>query len=445
MDNVTWTSTFADPRVLLFTAGAALLAGLLTGLAPALHAGRGDIAATLKAGSREGTYQRSRTRIALLVLQGALSVVLLVGAGLFVRSLRNVQTLDLGYDADRVLFVSLQMRGLKVEGDANAQLRQRLVEQAQALPYVERAARTVSVPFWMSIVQDLSVPGIDSVSRLGTFYYHAVSGDYFSTMGTPIRKGRAIATTDTKSSPKVIVVSESMAKKLWPGKEALGQCVKVGADTMPCSEVIGVAQDIKRQSLSKEDGLQYYISVEQSENRGGGLFVRTRGHAPPYAEQLRRELQKSMPGVSYVTITPLEEILGSQTRAWKLGATMFTVFGALALLVAAVGLYSVISYNVAQRTHELGVRVALGAQSGDLTRLIVGEGVRLAVAGVAIGTAIAWAAGRWVGPLLFDVSPRDPMVFGVVVVTLMVVAVGASVFPALRAARVDPLSALRAD
>jgi predicted permease len=446
LENVDWPSAFGDARVLLFTGGAAIVAGLLTGIAPAFHAGRGDIASTLKAGAREGTYQRSRTRLSLLIVQGALSVVLLVGAGLFVRSLRNVQTLDLGYDGTRVMYAEVKMRGVKLDSTGSDALRQRLLDAARSLPFVESASRTVTVPFWISMTQDLYVAGIDSVSRLGDFYSHVVSPEYFETMGTALRRGRAFTAADVPNAPRVMVVSESMGRKLWPAGDPIGQCVRIGADTMPCTSVVGVVQDTKRGSLSEDDGLQYYLPIEQlGSGQGGGLFVRARGDATPWTDALRRELQKAMPGVSYVTVTPLEEILGSQTRSWKLGATMFTVFGLLALLVAAVGLYSVIAYNVAQRTHELGVRVALGAQSPDVVRLVVGEGVRVSVIGIAIGSVVALGAARYVGPLLFDVSPKDPVVFSIVAAVLLAVALLASFVPALRASRVDPSVALRAD
>ena len=446
LENVEWTNTFGDTRVLAITMVAALVAGLLTGLAPAMHAGRGDIAAALKAGAREGTYQRSRTRVALLVMQGALSVVLLVGAGLFVRSLHNVRALDLGYDGSRVAYVEPHMRGVKLDSIQSRELRRRLIDAATALPYVEAGSRTVTVPFWSSITMDLHVAGIDSVDRLGDFYFHAVSPDYFRTMGTRIQRGRAFTPSDARNAPLVMVVSESMAKKLWPAQDAIGQCVKLGEDTVPCTHVVGIAQDIKRESLSEDAGLQYYIPIDQRESGiGGGLFIRARGNATSYSEQIRRELQKAMPGASYVTVTPLDEILGSQRRSWTLGATMFTVFGALALLVAAVGLYSVIAYNVAQRTHELGVRIALGASSPDVVRLVVSEGLRVSVMGIGIGTIVALAAARYVGPLLFGVSPRDPVVLAGVATILVAVAVLASVLPAWRASQVDPSVALRAD
>ena len=443
--NVDWPNTFGDGRVLAFTVAATVVAALLTGLAPALHTGRGDLASTLKAGAREGTYQRSRLRVALLVTQGALSVVLLVGAGLFVRSLQNVRTLDLGYDGGQVLYADVRMRGVRLDSIRSEALRHELLRRATGLPFVESAARTVAVPFWSSITEDLYVAGIDSVDRLGDFYYNAVSSDYFRTMGTDLRRGRVFTARDTRGSPRVMVVSESMGRKLWPGRDAIGQCVRIGADTMPCTEVVGVVADIRNRLLG-DVGSQYYLPIDQlARGMGGGVFVRARGDVTDQVETVRRELQKAMPGASYVTITPLEDIVGRETRSWKLGATMFSVFGVIALLVAAVGLYSVIAYNVAQRTHELGVRVALGARTPDVVRLVVGEGLRVSLAGIALGTITALIAVRWVGSLLFGVSPKDPAVFSLVAVTLLLVGIVASIVPAWRASRVEPSVALRSD
>jgi ABC-type antimicrobial peptide transport system permease subunit len=243
----------------------------------------------------------------------------------------------------------------------------------------------------------------------------------------------------------VAVVSENMARALWPGKDAIGQCMKVSADTMPCTYVVGIAENIKEQSLDADPGYYYYLSVRQFRPHLGGLFVRTRGDAAKLQEAVRRRLQREMPGASYVTITPFSEIIGSQKRSWHLGATMFAAFGLLAMVLAAVGLYSVLAYNVAQRMHELGVRRALGAQAADVVRLVVSDGLRLAAVGVAIGAGAAFWAGKWVQPLLFNVSSKDPAVFGVVAATLVAVAVAASWVPAMRASRVDPNVALRAE
>jgi len=435
-------SVMSDTRTLLFGGVAALCAGLLTGLAPALtqHA---DVAGELKAGAREGTFQRSRVRIALLVLQGALSVVLLVGAGLFVRSLRHVRVIPLGYDVDPVLLVDLNLRGMQLDSARNVALRRELLETAQAIPGVEHASRQLTVPFWFTWDLDLHVAGIDSVGRLGEFYLNAVTPEYFATAGTRILRGRGIEAQDGEHAPRAMVVSQAMAKALWPGRDPIGQCVKVGADTAPCSYVVGIAENIRSQQLGDDPGLFYYLSTAQWHPEQGGLFIRTRGDAARSAETIRRALQRVMPGAAYVTVTPLREILGEQTRSWQLGATMFLAFGALALALAAIGLYSVMAYTVSQRTQEMGVRATLGAQQRDLVKLVLNESLRVGVVGIVIGVMIALAAGQWVGPLLFQESPHDPLVFGLVAVVLLGTTVVASFVPSRRAARVDPMVALR--
>jgi len=436
---------FRDPRTLLFTALAALAVGLITGLAPVFQARKASLTNDLRSGSREGTFHRSRLRTGLLLLQGALSVVLLVGAGLFVRSLRNVQAVDLGYDVDPVLLVNLNMRGVTIDSAKSIELRQRLLEVAKSIPGVENASRQTAVPFWSMWNMTLFVAGIDSVHRLGQFDLNSVSPEHFETIGTRIVRGRGITNEDGPNAPLAAVVSENMGKVLWPGKDPIGQCMKINADTMPCTFVVGIAENIKEQSLAADSGYYYYLSAMQRSPQQGGLFVRVRGDGEKMKEAVRRRLQQEMPGASYITITPFAEVIGSQMRSWHLGATMFAAFGGLALILAAIGLYSVIAYNVAQRTHELGVRVALGAQSRDVIRLVVTDGLRIAAAGVVIGAALAYWASKWVAPLLFSVSPRDPGVFALVATTLIGVAIAASWIPARRASRVDPNVALRSD
>jgi ABC-type antimicrobial peptide transport system permease subunit len=216
-------------------------------------------------------------------------------------------------------------------------------------------------------------------------------------------------------------------------------------DTVPCRYVVGVAEDIHSQSIEPESKLYfYYMPAAQWQPQVGGLFVRS-SNAKQLAEPLRKRLQQEMPGASYVTVGRLGDFVDAQMRPWVIGATLFTAFGALALILAAVGLYSVIAYNVTQRTHEMGVRVALGAQPRDVIRLIVNEGLRIVLPGVALGAVLALVAGRWIAPLLFQVSPKDPPVLVGVVTILVAVATVASWLPARRAARVDPNEALRAD
>jgi predicted permease len=435
-----------DGRTVVVALAVAVAAGLATGLAAALLAGRGDLAPSLRGGARGGTSPRSRARSALLVVQGALSVALLVGAGLFVRSVAHVQALRLGFDADSVLVVSTNLRGTALDDSARARLGLTLLEAARATPGVERAAWVNSVPFWRTNATRLFVEGVDSTDRLGQFTYLTTTPDYFRTMGTRIVRGRPLTDEDRGGAPRVMVVSESMARALWPGRDPLGRCVRVFADTMPCATVVGVAEDIVQESLTATTRLHYYLPIAQFWPAGGeALLIRTRGDPARAAEPLRRALQRVMPGQAYVVARPLGELADGARRSWRLGAAMFAAFGVLAVLVAAVGLYGVIGYDVARRAHELGVRVALGARAADVARLVVGEGARLTIAGIAAGAGIALAAGRWLQPLLFRESAADPVVYGAVAAAMLVVALVASASPALRAARTDPNAVLRAE
>jgi putative ABC transport system permease protein len=439
-------AVLSDPRTLLFAGIAVVFVAVLTGLAPALHSGRGELTLALKSGAREGSYHRSRTRAALLVFQGALSMVLLVGAGLFVRSLSQVRALDLGYDVDRLLWVGVEERGEKLTEAEKTALRDRIAEAARRIPGVENASRAVTVPYWMSWDEGIFVAGHDTaaINRMGRFLIQAAEPEYLETMGTRLLQGRFIEPSDTKDSRKVMVVSASMAKALWPAGNPLGQCVWVGADTMPCTEVVGVAEDVRAdENFSSDNQFYYYRPIAQGAVDQGGLFVRTRANAERLGETVRKALQPLMPGAGYVTTRPFAEIFAPQIKSWRLGATMFVAFGGLALLLAVIGLYSVISYNVAQRTQELGVRVALGAQAGHVIRLVMSEGFRLTLIGLVLGGAVALYAGRWVAPLLFKVKPADPLVLASVSIALFLAAMGASLLPALRAARVDPNLALR--
>ena len=437
------TSVLANERTLLFTGMAALITGLLTGLVPALRVLRPDLATDLKAGTREGTHQRSRTRAVLLVAQCALSASLLVGAGLFVRSLSHVRDVRLGYDVDPVLIVDVNMRGVQLDSARQVALRRDLLDVTRTIPGVLRATPRVSAPFWGSYSVSLYIAGIDSVRRLGRFNLNAVGPEYFTTMGTRLLRGRGISDQDVAGAPGAMVVSQGMASVLWPGRDAIGQCVHVRFETAPCTYVVGVAENIKFEELGDDPTFSYYLSSAQWYPQNGGLFVRTAGPARQVVESVRRRLQQVMPGASYVTVMPFADVLGQQTRSWHLGATMFLVFGTLALALAAIGLYSVLAYNVAQRTQELGVRAALGAEQRDLIGLVVRDGFAFVAAGIVIGVAIALAGGQRLGPLLFQESPHDPLVFGFVVGALLGVTALASFVPAHRAARIDPMIALR--
>ena len=446
VDTTSRLDLITDVRTLAFAFVAALLTGVLTGGAPVLFSLRRDLAPTLKLGSRQGTYDRSALRIGLLVMQGALSMVLLVGAGLFVRSLSNVRDLRIGYDAERVLVVFRNLRGADLTDSANVQLGRKLLSAAQGMPDVESAAWVSSVPFYTTSSTALFVPGIDSVRRLGEFSYQQSTTDYFKTIGTRIIRGRGFTADDRATSPRVAVVSQGMARVLWPNADAIGQCMHVGRDTMPCTTVVGVAEDVMHDDLVEKHHYRYYLPIEQFRPLSGyAVLLRMRGDPATASDRVRRTMQAVMPGETYVNVRAFSDMVETQRRSWQVGATMFVALGGLALVVAAIGLYGVISYNVAQRMHELGVRVALGAQAANVVRLVVGQGLRFAVFGVVIGGVLALVAARWVQPLLFDQSATDIRVFGLVGAVLLGVALLATSIPARRATKVDPISVLKSE
>jgi predicted permease len=438
-----------DWRMLGIVAGLVLGSGLLAGLAPALLSGRGDLAPKLRGGARGGVAHRSRLRAGLLIMQGALSAVLLIGATLFVRSLQHVRHFRLGFDAENVFVVTGNLRGYALDSTSRFALQRDLLARAQATPGVASAAIVNSIPLWSTSSTSLFVSGIDSVEKLGRFTYQVASTDFFKTIGTRVLRGRPFLASDAQGSSLVMVVSEGMARVLWPGEDALGKCVHIQKASAPCTTVVGVAEDLVQQSdqLTDQKRFAYYLPLAQSPSSGRyvRLMVKMKPEAATQSEFLRRSLQSVMPGPSYVTLRPMDEAVGSLQRSWRLGANLFTLFGVLALIVAAVGLYGVIAYNVSQRMHELGVRVALGAQAKDILSLIVGQGTRFALAGVVTGSVLAFFASRWVQPLLFQQSARDPVVFALVGAIMLLVAIAACASPARRAAAADPNAALRAE
>ena len=438
------STVFGDERTLLVAIAIAALAAVATGLAPVLDALNTDLSRSL-AGAGRDTGARSRGRGALLVVQSALSVVLLVGAGLFVRSLVRVRALRLGYDVDPVLLVMVQQRGATLDSSGRMGLESRLVDQARSLPGVIDATIVSSVPFWGFEGRALYVTGVDSVDILGNFDLQAVSPGYFSTVGTRILRGRPFDQRDAATSGPVTIVSEGMARALWPGQEPLGKCIRVAERTAPCASVVGVAEDLRLHTLRDARDYIYYLPITQFAMPTGMLFVRVDGAAPNYVQLLRRHLQAVMPGPAYVTVQPFRDVIDPAMRSWQIGATIFVAFGVLALALASVGLYSVIAYGVAQRQREIGVRIALGASPAMVVRLVVGGGVRLAALGIALGAAVALVAGRGVAALLFQETPNDPVVYAIVAAALLAFTLVATAAPALSAARVDPNLSLRSD
>ena len=437
-----------DWRMLAVVFCLVLVSGVLAGLAPALLVGRGDLAPALRGGSRGGVATRSRLRGGLLVMQAALSVALLIGASLFVLSLDHVKRYPLGYDDRNVLVVFANMRGQAIDSVGRLVLRRDLLARAQATPGVSSAAVVTSIPLMSTSSTRFYVPGIDSVGRLGRFTYQVTTPDYFRAFGTRIVRGRGFIDRDRDGSELVVIVSESMAKTLWPSREALGQCIKVRSETAPCRTVVGIADDIVQEpaQLQATNRNAYYLPLGQFQPQNSVyLIAKMQGDAVSQAELLRQSLQSVMPGQAYLTVRPMELAVSGTQRSWRLGANLFVVLGGLALIVAAIGLYGAIGYDVTQRMHELGVRVALGAQSRDILGLVVLQGTRIAIAGVIIGSALAAFASRWVEPLLFQQSARDPLVYAGVAALMLLVALAACAVPARRAAGADPNSALRSE
>lgn len=435
-----------EGRTVVVTIVLAVIVGIVIGGITTLLTKQDGLSNTLRSGTRGGVMHGARIRAALLMVQGTLSTALLIGAVLFMRSLNAVTSLPMGYDASQVLLIERSLLGVRPADSTVRALNAQLLERAQALPQVESAAWVATVPFWSNSMTDLYVAGIDSVRRLGNFTYQVTSPEYFKTMRTRVLRGRELTPDDRLGAPWVAIVSESMAKTLWPGQDAVGRCFRMRSDTNPCLTVVGIAQDMIQQDLTGTQRFHYYIPLAQSTRTSGNyMLMRVRGDPAAMSEPIRRILQSSMAGGGFLTARPMRDLVARAQRSWRLGATMFALFSSLALIVAAVGLYGVIGYNVTQRLHELGVRVALGAQRSHVVRLVVGQSVRSVLYGVVAGVIVAVLSGRFLEPLLFHQSAIDPLVYLGVAILMITVATGASALPAWRASHVDPASALRTD
>ena len=450
-----WTLTLLDLRLLGMLAGVMLLTGFVVGVVPAVQAGTTKLAAVLR-DETQGGVRGARVRAGLTVLQAALSVVLLVGAGLFVRSMARIDALDLGIDRDRTMVVRAELpplsRFTQAAVDSLMQHERRVfqlaVEAVRALPGVERAAVAVGLPLdGGSFSAGVHVPGRDSVPSLpgGGPFASAVGTDYFAAIGTPLLRGRPFDDGDVAGSEAVIIVNETMARALWPDSDALDRCVRVGSAAARCARVVGIAADVHRVGLREQSSLQYYLPLEQQTMFGGAtLVVRPTVDSPVSPAALRQTVLASDPSFRIAEPQPLRQALDGEMRPLRLGTVAFGLSSSLALVVAVLGLYSVMAYMVAWRTREIGVRVALGATRAQIGRLVIGTGGRLAATGVAAGLVLAAIGGRRLEPHLFLTSATDPIVFGTVAIVLLGVALLAGWLPARRATRIDPTEALRA-
>ncbi len=449
-----------DWRLLGVTGATVLAAGLLAGLLPAFQAGSSSLLAALQSGRQARTFRRSRLRTGLLLVQTALSVILLVGSGLFVRSFHNVRTQDFGFSTASTLLATLQFAPgtpMSRQDDVYREALGRL----RTVPGIVTVIPTDSLPFGPTSAPSLDVPGVDLSVFPQSPFLNAAVPEYFDVMGMRILRGRAFTAADDAGGTPVAIVSETMAKTLWPGQSALGRCVRAGfvfdpaeVKQMPCREVVGVVNDARPRSITPEPQpvMQFYVPYEQvppapvpDQPAISGLLIRTAGDPKLQVHPVQRALQSYASDLLYANVRPYQEIIDPKMRVWQLGATLFTAFGGLALAMAAIGLYGVLSYMVAHRAKEMGIRIAMGARSADLIRLVVGEGLFFAAIGIVAGGVAALLAGRWIEPMLFGTSPWDPAVLAGVAATLTLVALAASLLPALRATRTDPNLALRAD
>jgi len=437
-----------DWRVLGFSLFVSLLTGVLFGLVPALQASRPDLAPALK-NTESANYvsRRFGLRNVLVVLQIALSLVLLAGAGLFLRSLQRAYATDFGFDTSDGLLASVDMAR---QGYNEAQARgfyQQLVERTQALPGVRAVTLAQYVPVSNNtsrtgISIDGYVPRPDEDMELNL---NIVDAKYFRALGIPLLAGRAFGEQDTEATGKVMMINEALARRFWPGQssqEVIGKHISVSGTQGPC-EIIGVVKTGKYREL-RESPLPYmYLPLSQSYRSRITLFIRAAGQPQRLLSALRAEVQKLDKALPLFEVETLDEHLGralaqERTNAWLVGG-----FALLALVLAAIGLYGVMSYTVTQRTREIGIRLALGARPRDVFALVVGQGMMVTLIGLVIGLAAAFVLARVIESLLYNVSVTDPATFAVIVVMLTGVALLACYVPARRAMKVDPMVALR--
>jgi len=440
-----------DWRVLAFTLGAAVITGLIFALAPALQAARVDVNHALKEGSGRGAVggERGHMRSALVVAEVALALTLLAGAGLLVRTFANLRQVDPGFDPGNVLTFEVAPNGKQYETTAqNADYFRRALERLRSLPGVESAAVTSNLPLGAWLNFGVGIAG--KPDSMNSTEIRMITPDYFKVMKMSMRRGRAFTDADSSGAPPAIIVNETYAKRTFPNADPIGQSLTVGGAQV--YQIVGVVNDVKQFSLGDPAPQTVFIPVAQVDDRlmrGARQFVtmkfaiRTAGDPLALGAAVKQETLKVDPSLPLTNMRSLEQIVERSLAQQRFNSTLLGLFAAIGLTLAAIGVYGVMAYVVTQRTHEIGVRVALGATAGDVLRLIVGRGMALALAGVALGLGASFALTRLMKDFLFGVKPTDPLTFGVIAALLTVVAVVACYIPARRAAKVDPMVALR--
>jgi putative ABC transport system permease protein len=437
-----------DGRILLFTLGVTLLTGVLFGLAPALQAGQFNLNALLKEGGRGGGGQKRRVRDALVITEVALALALLAGAGLLIRSFWKLQQTDPGFNPERVLTASLTLPGARY-GDAPkvASFQRQLLDRVMALPGAQSAGVTSDLP-WTGYdentgftIEGKTFPPNDGPSAR----YHYVSSEYFRTIGVPLIAGRFFNADDRQDARLALLINRSMAERYWPGESAVGKRLTFSSQPRERDwyTVVGVVGDVKDFPHSPDAAPAFYWATTQLTPRQLILAVRANADPLSLVEAVRGEVRALDKDLPLAELKSLETIAATAVAGRRFTLWMIGFFALTAMALAAIGIYSVLSYLVAQRTHEIGLRLALGAQSGDVLKLVIRQGMALVLTGLAVGIIAAFALTRLIKGLLFEVGAADPPAFAMAAALLALVALLACYVPARRATKVDPMVALK--
>lgn len=435
-----------DGRVLGFTLLVTLLTGIVFGLAPALQASRPNMNETLKEGGRGTTGGHHRVRASLVVAEVAITLVVLVSAGLLIRSFIRLQQVNPGFNSTGALAVNISLPGRKYpNADQYSGFFTQLIEKTAALPGVVAVGATQSLPIQGDYLLGFNIQGRppDAPGEDHSTNYYAVTPDYFKAMGITLIRGRLFTERDNSNAPRVAVINETMARRFFPDEDPIGKGINVTNGPERFREIVGIVGDVKQYGLDQPSTLQTYEPFLQTPFSGVTLVVRAEGDPTALTAAIRGEVLSIDKDQPVSRIRTLDQIISGSFARQHFSMLLLGVFGAVALVLAAVGLYGVMSYAVTQRTHEIGIRMALGAKTGDVLRLVVGHGIILALIGVGIGLGVALAATRLMSGLLFAVSATDPLTFAGIPVLLTAVALGACMVPARRALKVDPMIALR--
>src|SRR6266446_1820006 len=439
-----------DARVFIFTIGLTVLTGLIFGLAPALQASRFDQSEGLKEGSRgnSGGARSNRVRGLLMVAEIAMSFMLLVGAGLLIKSFMHLREVKPGFNADNVLTMRISVPPGKFQvGEPRIQFFQQAIDRIHSLPGIQSAGMVLSLPLggdtfnvWRGYIRE-GRPATPEEN--GDAAYLAATPDYFHALQIPLIAGRAFTDRDVENATKVVVVNETMARKLWPGQSPIGKHITIWRDEKFPREIVGIVGETKA-SLDAEPGPQMYVPYGQDASWGSMSFVvRTSGDPASAAAAVRNEIRSLDKGAPVFNVRTMNDVLAISVAPRRTPMLLLSAFAATALLLALIGIYGVTAYYVTQRTQEIGIRMALGAQMSDVLKLVLKGGMALSLIGIAVGLIGAYALTRWMTSLLFGVKPTDALTFVAVAVCLLVTALLACYLPARRATKVDPLVALR--